>query len=82
MIPALLPFGCLYAQFYRVQLAPNLHSMSGCKYKHFSPFVQAGKYLQFSVGCTNGQSSLFVQPGKNLHLIYFFAATYSVSSLD
>lgn len=52
---------------------PNLQSISGCKNRHFSPFVQAGKYLQFSLGCTNGHSSSFnMQFGKCLHFICFF----------
>ena len=66
-----LPFGCLYAQFYLVHCKPNLHSISGCKNRHFSPWLHAGKYVQFSVGCTNGQSS-FAQFGKWKHRTFFF----------
>jgi hypothetical protein len=34
--------------------------------------VHAGKYWHYSVGCTNGQVSPFLQFGKCLHFIYFF----------
>jgi hypothetical protein len=65
--------GCLYEQFYLVQLMPNLHSISGCKKRQFLPWVHAGKNLQSSVGWMYGHASIvFIQCGKCLHLTYFF----------
>jgi len=86
--PSALPLGCLYAQFYLVQLSPNLHSIynmliyfnniltSGCILRHFSPNVHFGKNSHTSLGWWYGHSSsVFLQLGKCLHFMRFFSST-------
>ena len=50
---------------------PNLQSISGCKYRHFSPLLQAGKYFN-KIECFCFEEQV-LNPGENVDMpVSFF----------